>query len=80
MMIFTYSKFYYIYDDARQQKQDFVKRFRDMYTYLKKDKLTLAAGREHRGKQPPTLATCEPVGHDYIACDKQGANWLYKRL
>ena len=75
---FTYSKFYYIYDDAKQQKQDFVQRFKSMFEFLKKDKATMAAGLQHKGKPLPPLASCDFYSPELIACDQQGRNWLFK--
>lgn len=77
----TYSKFYYIFEEGRKQKQDFVKRFGDMYTYLKKDKSTIAVGRAHKNKPQPALANCEPIRSykaEFIVCDEKGVNWVYQ--
>lgn len=77
----SYSKFYYIFDEVSQQQQDFVQRFADMYTYLKKDKSTIAVVRAHKNKPLPKLASCEPIegqGLHFIVCDKKGANWVYQ--
>ena len=71
-------KFYYIFEDVRQQKQDFVQRFADMYGYLKQDKSSINVARQHRGKTLPGLAGCDPIG-DYIVCDQSGSNWVFQR-
>lgn len=73
----TYSKFYYLYEDAKAQKQDFNKRFTEMYFYLQKDKKTIATGREHKGKTLPTLDQCEFLNRGLIVCDNAGRNWIY---
>ncbi len=75
---FTYSKFYYIFEDAQVQKQDFVQRFKNMYHYLKKDKATMAAAKRHKGNTLSSLATCERYGDQYISCDIRGVNWLFR--
>ena len=75
---FTYSKFYYIFEDAQAQKQDFVQRFKSMYHYLKKDKATMAAARRHKSNMLSSLDTCERYGTRYIGCDVRGVNWLFR--
>ena len=73
----SYSKFYYIFDDADRQQQDFVKRFADMFTYLKKDKQSLAVQKVHARGNLPKLAHCEIINSDWITCDENGKNWVF---
>ena len=75
----SYSKFYYIFDETQQQQQDFVKRFAMMYGFLQKDKSTMAVARQHKGKAPPALSSCDVIGGDYITCDSRGHNWVFTR-
>ncbi|MDZ7922685.1 MAG: hypothetical protein U5M23_01210 [Marinagarivorans sp.] len=75
----TYSKFYYIYEDVTANKKDFSARFKEMYFYLKKDKSTMAVSRQHANKAPPSLGACDFITQDLIACDNEGANWIYRR-
>ena len=75
----SYSKFYYIFDEAQQQQQDFVKRFGVMYDYLKKDKSAMAVAKQHRGKKAPPLSACQVIGNNFITCDARGSNWVYAR-
>lgn len=73
----SYSKFYYIFDDTQQQGQDFVKRFAMMYGFLQKDKSTMAVAKQHKGKKPPALSSCDVIGGDFVTCDSRGYNWVF---
>lgn len=73
----TYSKFYYIFEEVHGQQHDFVQRFADMFTYLKKDKSTIAVAARHRNSSPPDISQCQQVSAQLIACDVQGVNWVY---
>ncbi len=75
----TYSKFYYIYEDVTANKKDFAARFKEMYFYLKKDKSTMAVAKQHANKAPPSLGACDFIARDLIACDNEGASWVYRR-
>ena len=75
----SYSKFYYIFEDVKSARQDFVARFKNMFTYLKKDKSTIGIGRSHTSGLTPKLNHCEMFHGDLITCDDHGKNWVYKR-
>ncbi|WP_394202889.1 hypothetical protein [Marinagarivorans algicola] len=77
----SYSKFYYIFEEVSEHNRNFVKRFADMYRYLKKDKSTIAIGRAHKNKPLPPLSSCEPIDSaplHFIVCDVKGTNWVYQ--
>ena len=75
----TYSKFYYIFEDIAANNKDFAARFKEMYFYLKKDKSTMGVGKQHTNKAPPSLGACDFITRDLIACDNEGASWVYRR-
>lgn len=75
----SYSKFYYIFEDVKAGGQNFVARFANMFTYLKKDKSTIAVGRSHTAAQTPNIQYCERIHGDLITCDDHGRNWVYRR-
>lgn len=75
----TYSKFYYTFEDAWNNKRDFADRFEKMYVFLKKDKQSMGVKKRYSDELPAGLHQCAELSESIIVCDNKKINWVYQR-
>lgn len=75
----TYSKFYYTFEDAWNNKRDFADRFEQMYVFLKKDKQSMGVKKRYSNDLPAGLHQCAELSSHIIVCDNKKINWVYYR-
>lgn len=76
----TYSRFYYTFEDAWNNKRDFADRFEKMYVFLKRDKQTMGVKKRYSSELPQGLHQCAELSAELIVCDNQKINWVYRRI
>jgi len=75
----TYSKFAQLYQIMQQQGQDFAGRFEVMYTFLKKDKQTIAVSTKREVPEGFALEYCHFLNDKLLACEHKRANYLFAK-
>jgi hypothetical protein len=75
----TYRKFAYLYQDLQSKGLDFTQRFETMFSFLKKDKASMAVSESINLPATVTLADCSELGSQYYVCDAQGKNYIFAR-
>lgn len=75
----TYRKFAYLYQDLHTKGLNFSQRFETMYSFLKKDKTTLAVSERVQIPSGFSAANCAPLGSHLRVCDYQGRNFIFER-
>jgi hypothetical protein len=75
----TYRKFAYLYQDLQSKGLDFTQRFETMFSFLKKDKASMAVSESIHLPATVTLADCSELGSHYYVCDAQGKNYIFAR-
>ena len=73
----SYTRFFHTYYDLQTKNVSFTERFETMYSFLKKDKKTMAINSVLSDKRPDNISQCEDINEQIIACDSGGFNWIY---
>lgn len=73
----SYTRFYYTYQEMRNQQQDFAARFETTYAYLKKDKASMAIKKRYSDELPSAISQCDPLSDRIIVCDDSNTNWVF---
>lgn len=74
----TYTKFYYTFEHALENKIDFSERFLTMYQFLKKDKRTMSVQQNTHKSLPVDLKDCELLTNRLVTCSHEGKNIIYE--
>lgn len=75
----SFTKFATVYWQAKLNKQDFVGRFKSMYSQLKIEKSQNGIQARYLDNYPVELHQCMRLDADIIVCDDMSQNWIYKR-
>lgn len=75
----TYSKFAHLYGIMRQQGQNFPERFELMFTFLKRDKTTIAVSTQREIPDDFVLDYCHFLDGKLLACEHKKTNYLFVR-
>lgn len=73
----SYTRFFHTYYDLQEKNVSFSERFETMYSYLKKDKKSMAVQTVLSDKRPVHISECDDINAKIIACDSGGFNWIY---
>ncbi|WP_439133271.1 hypothetical protein [Pseudomaricurvus sp.] len=74
----SYSKFYYIWEDTKRQKQSFAARLETVFEFLKRDKKSLGVKPRYDQAMPEDLSWCQALSRDLWVCDNMHRNWVYQ--
>lgn len=74
----TYAKFAYFYQDLQSKGVNFVHRFEVMYSFLKKDKITMWISEKVNGNSQLTINDCDYISRQYYVCAKAGDNYVFE--
>lgn len=73
----TYRKFAYLNQDLQTKGLDFAQRFETMFSFLKKDKATMAVSEAINLPPGLNITDCSPLGRRYFVCDFNGRNYVF---
>lgn len=73
----TFAKFSFLYQDIQAKGLDFVQRFELMYTFLKKDKATMAVSEAVQAPAALSIDDCQRLNQRQFVCAYQGRNYIY---
>lgn len=74
----TYAKFAYFYQDLQSKGVNFIHRFEVMYSFLKKDKITMWISEKMSGNSQLTINDCDYISRQYYVCAKAGDNYIFE--
>jgi len=73
----SYTRFFHTYHDLQAKNVSFTDRFETMYSYLKKDKISMSVNGVLSDKRPVHISQCDDINEQIIACESNGFNWIY---
>ena len=73
----TYTKFHYTFWELLEKQEDFSKRVREMYNFLKQDKASMAVQARYDQQMPTGIDWCTPLNDKLVVCDNGKRNWIY---
>lgn len=74
----SYTRFNQVFFDLLTKNISFAGRFETMYHHLKDDKKTMNVQARLSALMPNSISQCDTVGHQFMVCDLDTVNWVYR--
>lgn len=74
----SYGQFAFLFDDLQERQVSFSDRFETMYTFLKKDKASIAVDESVSANKHLKIEDCHQLNDRLIVCYKNSKNYIFR--